>query len=80
LRSPKGRQVVSINALLGILVGMVLSMQAIKLTQVAVASILTSLMPVMILPISAIFLKENVTLREIFGAVITVLGVSLLFL
>jgi len=80
LYSARGRQVIATSVLLGTLVGMVLSMLAIKLTQVAVASILTSLMPVMILPISAIFLKEKVTLREIAGAVTTVLGVSLLFL
>jgi len=78
--SPKGRQVVSFNVVLGTLVGMVLSMLAIKMTQVAVASILTSLMPVMILPISAFVLKEKVSAYEISGAVTTVLGVSLLFL
>ena len=80
LHAARGRQVIATSVLLGTLVGMVLSMLAIKLTQVAVASILTSLMPVMILPISAIFLKEKVTLREIAGAMTTVLGVSLLFL
>jgi drug/metabolite transporter (DMT)-like permease len=80
VRSVKGRQVIAANVTLGTLIGMVLSMLAIKLTQVAVASILTSLMPVMILPISAFFLKEKVTVYEIAGAVVTVLGVSLLFL
>ena len=80
LRSPKGLKMIGANVTLGTLIGMVLSMLAIKLTQVAVASILTSLMPVMILPISAIFLKEKVTVHEIAGAVVTVVGVSLLFL
>lgn len=80
LKEKKGRLVITTNVMLGTLVGMVLSMVAIKLTQVAVASILTSLMPVMILPISAFVLKEKVSLAEIIGAVITVLGVSLLFL
>lgn len=80
LKEQKGRLVITTNVLLGTLVGMVLSMVAIKLTQVAVASILTSLMPVMILPISAFLLKEKVSLAEVIGAIITVLGVSLLFL
>jgi drug/metabolite transporter (DMT)-like permease len=78
-RSGKGRIVIGANVALGTLIGMVLSMLAIKRTQVAVASILTSLMPVMILPISAFALKEKVTMVEIAGAVVTVLGVSLLF-
>ncbi len=80
LAAPKGRAVITASVTLGTLIGMVLSMLAIKLTQVAVASILTSLMPVMILPVSAFALKEKVTGYEIAGAVITVLGVSLLFL
>ena len=80
LKEQKGRLVITTNVMLGTLVGMVLSMVAIKLTQVAVASILTSLMPVMILPISAFLLKEKVSLAEVIGAIITVLGVSLLFL
>lgn len=79
LHSPNGRKVISANVFLGTLIGMVLSMLAIKMTRVAVASILTSLMPVMILPVSAVFMKEKITLRETAGAVITVLGVSLLF-
>jgi drug/metabolite transporter (DMT)-like permease len=77
--SGKGRTVVGANAVLGTLIGMVLSMLAIKLTQVAVASILTSLMPIMILPISAFVLKEKVTALEAAGAAVTVLGVSFLF-
>lgn len=80
LKEQKGRLVITTNVMLGTLVGMVLSMVAIKLTQVAVASILTSLMPVMILPISSFLLKEKVSLAEVIGAIITVLGVSLLFL
>ena len=80
LHAPSGRKVITTSVLLGTLIGMVLSMLAIKFTRVAVASILTSLMPVMILPVSAVFLKEKITLREIVGAVTAVLGVSILFL
>ncbi len=79
-RSAQGWRMVGTNVVLGTLIGMVLSLYAIKNTQVAVASILTSLTPVMILPISAIFLREKVSLYEAAGAGVTVLGVSLLFL
>ncbi len=80
LRDRKGRQTLSVSVILGTLIGMVLSMLSVKLIPVAVASILFSLMPVMILPISAWILKERVNAREILGALITVGGVSLLFL
>ena len=80
LKSPKGRQTILVSVVLGTLIGMVLSMLSIKLIPVAIASILFSLMPVMILPISAFILKERVNAREVLGAVITVGGVSMLFL
>lgn len=80
LSQKNGRQTIAVSVVLGTLVGMVLSMLSIKLIPVAIASILFSLMPVMILPISAFFLKERVNPREILGALITVGGVSLLFI
>ncbi|NLE20488.1 MAG: DMT family transporter [Clostridiales bacterium] len=80
LKSPGGRTTLAFSVLLGTLVGMVLSMQSIKLIPAAVASVLFSLMPVMILPISAFFLKEKVTARETLGALVAVGGVALLFL
>ena len=79
LKAKKGRQTLSVSVTLGTLIGMVLSMFSIKLIPVAIASILFSLMPVMILPISAFVLKERISAREVLGAVITVVGVSMLF-
>jgi len=79
LLEKRGRGILAVSVLLGTLVGMVLSMLAIKLTQVAIASILMSLMPVMILPIEHFILKERVRPREVMGAVLTLLGVGMLF-
>ena len=79
LKEGRGRGILAVSVLLGTLVGMVLSMLAIKLTQVAVASILMSLMPVMILPIEHFVLKERVRPREVMGALLTLLGVGMLF-
>ena len=80
LKSESGLQVLTVSIVLGTLVGMVLSMLSIKLIPAAIASILFSLMPVMILPLSAFVLKEKVNSRETLGALVTVAGVSLLFL
>lgn len=79
-KSRSGRLTIMASVILGTLIGMVMSMIAIKMTQVAVASMLMSLMPVMILPISAFFLKEKVTSREVYGALLTLFGVVLLLL
>ncbi|MDD4081683.1 MAG: DMT family transporter, partial [Eubacteriales bacterium] len=80
MRSKNGRQAITVSIVLGTLIGMVLSMLSIKLIPVAIASILFSLMPVIILPISVFILKEKVNPRETLGALVTVGGVSLLFL
>jgi len=80
LMERRGLLLIALSAILGTLVGMVLSMTALKLTQVAVASILMSLMPVMILPIEHFLLKKRVRTREALGALLTLLGVGMLFL
>ncbi len=80
LMERRGLLLIALSAILGTLVGMVLSMTALKLTQVAVASILMSLMPVMILPIEHFLLKKRVRAREALGALLTLLGVGMLFL
>lgn len=77
----RGSQVVTLStSLLGTVVGVVLSMIAIKNTQAAIASILMSIMPVIIIPLSVLFLKEKIKPREVLGALLTVIGVSILFL
>lgn len=80
LAERRGLSVIMMSALLGTLVGIVLSMYALKTTQVAIASILMSLMPVTILPIEHFVLKKRVRPREVMGAMVTLLGVGLLFL
>ena len=55
--------------------GFWLSIVAFKFTSVAVANSLISTEPIFILPLSAIFLKEKVTLQAVMGAVIATIGV-----
>ena len=79
-RSANGRQVILSGAVLGTLIGVTLSMTALKLSKGAIASTLMSTMPVLILPISVLILKEKLSLRDIAGAVISVAGMAVLFL
>lgn len=67
-------------SIIGTFIAVFLSMIAIKNTPAAIASILMSTQPVLILPISRIFTKEKVQLVEIIGAFMTFLGVALLIL
>ncbi|MBN2029298.1 DMT family transporter [bacterium] len=70
----------SLGAFLGPFLGVSFSLLAVQHTATGIASTIMALVPILIIPPAVIFLKEKVNLQEIIGAVISVLGVSLLFL
>ena len=81
LRYDRQSQMVSLSTgTLGTVIGVALSMQALKYTQAAIASVLMATMPVIIIIISIVFLKEKVKAREILGAILTVIGIAILFI
>ena len=62
-------------SLVGTCLGIWLSLVAAKHTEVGIAATLTSLTPVFVLPLVAIFLKQRVTLRAVVGALVAICGV-----
>ncbi|MBE0648464.1 MAG: DMT family transporter [Bacteroidales bacterium] len=70
----------SLGAFFGPFLGVSFSLIAVKYASAGVAATLMSIVPVLIIAPSAVFLKEKVTLKEIIGAVIAVGGVALFFL
>lgn len=64
----------------GPFIGVWLSLIAIQLTQVGIASTLMALPPVFLLPIGALFFKERIGPGAIVGTLIAMGGVALLFL
>lgn len=70
----------SVGAFFGPFLGVSFSLIAVKYANAAVAATLMSIVPVLIIAPSIIFLKEKVTLKEIIGALIAVAGVALFFL
>ncbi|MGL4403371.1 MAG: DMT family transporter [Fusobacteriaceae bacterium] len=53
--------------------------ESMKYAKVGVATTIASTSPILIIPISIFYFKEKITRREIIGAGISVLGVSMLF-
>jgi drug/metabolite transporter (DMT)-like permease len=79
----KDRKAISwtgIGAFFGPFIGVSFSLLAIKYISTGIVSTITSISPILIIPISIIFLKEKVTLKEIIGALISIIGVALLFI
>ncbi|HPR63276.1 MAG TPA: DMT family transporter [Thermoanaerobaculia bacterium] len=60
--------------------GVWLSQVAIKLTLTGIAATLMAMVPVIIIPISAVVEKERITVRAILGALVAIAGVTLLFM
>jgi len=79
-RNKKGMAFTLNGAFFGPFIGVSFSLLAVQYTKTGIASTIMAIVPVLIIPISIFIFKEKVTLKEILGAVVTVLGVGLLFL
>lgn len=71
---------ITTGAFFGPFLGVSFSLLAIKYTTTGVASTLNSLTPVLIIFPAWLIFKEKITLKEVAGAVIAVIGVSIFFI
>jgi len=78
--NPGGLQLLALAALLGPVIGVSLSLLAVQNTAVGVASVLTSLPPIFMLPISHFYYKEHLGWQAIAGTILATIGVAILFL
>lgn len=80
LRSARQFGALAVATVLGTYLGIWLLMTGLSLaSKVGVAATLSSLSPIFVMIFSALFLKERLSARTIFGTLIAVLGVALLF-
>ena len=80
LRNRKGMNAALWATFAGPFIGVSLSLMAVQYTEAGIASTLMALTPIFILWPSSFFFGQKVTAKEIVGAVISVVGVSLFFL
>ena len=69
-----------IGTILGPFLGITFSLIAVENTKVGIAATLMSTMPIIMLPMVRYIFKEKLSWRAITGAVISVIGVALIFL
>lgn len=79
-QNPRAFMLVVGGTVLGPVLGVWLSLIAVQNTSVGVASTLSSLMPIFLIPISYFMFKERVTVQGIIGTVIAFVGMVLLFI
>ena len=70
----------ALAALIGPVLGVSSSLLAVQHTEVGVASVLTSLPPVFMLPISYFFFKERLSWQAVTGTILAMSGVAILFI
>lgn len=80
LKDLKAMQHITIGSFFGPFIGVSLSLVAVQHAATGIVSTIMSITPILIIPLAIIMFKEKVVLREIFGATISLIGVSLLFI
>ena len=78
--NPSALQLLALAALIGPVIGVSLSLLAVQNTAVGIASVLTSLSPIFMLPISHFYFKERLGWQAVAGTVLAMIGVAILFL
>jgi drug/metabolite transporter (DMT)-like permease len=78
--NPTGLQLLALAALIGPVIGVSLSLLAVQNTAVGIASVLTSLSPIFMLPISHFYFKERLGWQAVAGTILAMIGVAILFL
>ncbi|QGU96777.1 EamA family transporter [Clostridium bovifaecis] len=71
---------ISLGSIFGPFLGVSFTLIAIQYTSTAVASTITSIVPVLIIPPAILIFKEKITSREILGSIVTIIGVGVLFI
>jgi len=80
IRNGKGMMNISIGSFFGPFLGVSFSLLAVVYTTTGVASTIMAIVPVLIIPPAVLLFKQKVTWLEIVGALISVSGVTLMFL
>ncbi len=78
--NPSSVRLVAIAALIGPVMGVSLSLLAVQNSAVGVASVLTSLSPILMLPLAHFIFKERLGWQAIAGTLLAMVGVAILFL
>ena len=79
LRIRRTRWAIVGGTVVGPFIGMTLSLAAVQLAPVGIASTLMSLSPVLLLPLGHWIFKERITQRAIVGTVVAMVGVAMIF-
>lgn len=80
LKNKNALAIIALGSVFGSFLGVSMQLTSLQYTTAGITATITSITPVIIIPFSIIIFKEKITVKEVLGAVLSVLGVGLLFL
>lgn len=80
VRRKEGIAAAALGSFFGPFLGVSFSLLAVKFTETGIAATIMAIVPVLIIPPAILIYKEKITFMEFVGALISIAGVSLLFL
>ena len=80
LKDNNAMKFISLGSFFGPFLGVSFSLMAVQYTATGIVSTITSISPILIIPASILIFKEKVLPKEILGALISIIGVTLLFI
>lgn len=80
LKDKEAMKSITIGSLFGPFIGVSLSLFSLKYTTAGISSTISAITPVTIIPFSILIFKETIKPKEILGAVLSVIGVGILFI
>lgn len=80
VRKKEGMAAAALGSFFGPFLGVSFSLLAIKYTETGIAATIMAIVPILIIPPAILIYKEKITMKEFIGAMISIGGVSLLFI
>lgn len=80
IKDKKAIAIIALGSIFGSFLGVSLQLFSLQYIPAGVTATITSITPVIIIPFSIIIFKEKIKVKEIFGAILSVVGVAILFL
>jgi drug/metabolite transporter (DMT)-like permease len=80
VRNREGMKFTALTTLFGPFIGVSLSLMAVQYARAGIASTLMALTPVLIIVPYALIHKQKISVKEVIGTLITMVGVALFFL
>ncbi len=80
IKKKEGMAAAALGSFFGPFLGVSFSLLAVKFTETGIAATIMAIVPILIIPPAVLIYKEKITMMEFIGSLISIGGVSLLFL